>query len=50
MFTYPILNIYIQAISFFVNFPLIKHILDLVELELCTPTAPPMWSIRLQQG
>ena len=27
---------------------MIKHVLDLVELELCTPAAPPMWSIRLQ--
>ena len=26
MFTYPVLNIYIQVISFFVQFPLIKHI------------------------
>ena len=29
---------------------MIKHVLDLVELELCTPAAPPMWSIRLQGG
>ena len=29
---------------------MIKHALDLVELELCTPAAPPMWSIRLQGG
>ena len=50
MFTYPVSNIYVQVISFFVKFTLIKHILDLVELELCTPTAPPMWSIRLQGG
>ena len=27
---------------------MIKHVLD--ELELYTPEAPPMWSIRLQGG
>ena len=29
---------------------MIRHVLDLVELELCTLAAPPMWSIRLQGG
>ena len=46
MFTYPVTFIYKSLV--FINFPMIKHVLDLVELELCTPEAPLMWSIRLQ--
>ena len=49
MYMFTSCYIYLQVISFFVNFPMIKHVLDLVELEFCTPTAPPMWSIRLQR-
>ena len=46
MFTYPVTFIYKSLV--FCQFPMIEHVLDLVELELCTPAAPPMWSIRLQ--
>ena len=46
IFTYPVTFIYKSLV--FYQSPMIKHVLDLVELELCTPEAPPMWSIRLQ--
>ena len=48
MFTYPGTFIYKSLV--FCQFSMIKHVLDLVELELCTPSAPPMWSIRLQDS